>query len=164
MSTPGNEFREAEYLGLGFLAVTSSEILNQLLDGQPVDEDDKHTLRRAEKFLRDVSSGAQIVTSGGVNSNVSSVDTVRKLAFSVEPLKLMQEQIRTAAVGEVFNSMASSIEDSLTGDISEAMSSNLILARDFFIQLNVFLMGLIDSDQRRTGIDGSLDAPSLAYG
>ena len=163
MSTPGNEFREAEYLGLGFLAVTSSELLDRLLTGQPIDDDDKHTLQRAEKFLKDVSSGAKLVT-GGVSSNVSAVETVRKLAYSVEPLKLMQDEIQSTEVGEAFERMADAIEVALSGGtIDEAARNNLIVARGFFRQLHVFLIGLIETDQRRTGIDTDFVSPMLAH-
>lgn len=118
MSTPDNEFREAEYLGLGFLAVTSSELLGRLLEGQDIDDDDSYTLRRAAKFLNDVSSGATLVTSGGITSNVSSFETVRKLAYSVEPLKLMQDEIHSADIGQVFDNMAVSINSALRRFIS----------------------------------------------
>ncbi|MCU7904762.1 MAG: hypothetical protein KZQ76_02710 [Candidatus Thiodiazotropha sp. (ex Epidulcina cf. delphinae)] len=162
MSTPGNEFRQAEYLGLGFLAVTSSEILNRLLTGQLIDEDEKYTLRRAASFLKDVSSGAQLVNSG-VSSNVSAVDTVRKLAYSVEPLKLMQDEIQSAEVEAVFKKMADAIEVALNSSAEVKASNDLIIAKDFFHQLHLFLVSLIEADQKRTGSDSSLDESLLAY-
>jgi len=164
MSTPGSEFREAEYLGLGFLALTSSELLDQLLVGQHIDDDEKYMLQRAAKFLKDVSSGARLVTSGGVTSNVSAVETVRKLAYSVEPLKLMQDEIQSAEVGDAFDKMADSIEEALSGVIEGAVRNDLIVAKDFFHQLHVFLVSMIDADQRRTGIDTDFGVPMLAHG
>lgn len=164
MSAPGNEFREAEYLGLGFLAITSAELLDRLLAEQSIDDDDKYVLRRAAKFLKDVSSGVRLVTSGGVTSNVSAVDTVRKLAYSVEPLKLMQDKIQSAEVSEVFESMAEAIEAASLDSLAESERNNLAVAKDFFRQLHVFLLSMIEADQRRTGIDSDFGMPMLAHG
>lgn len=164
MSTPGNEFREAEYLGLGFLAVTTSELLGRLLARQIIDDDDKYTLRRAMSFLEDVSSGVRLVISGGVNSNVSAVETVRKLAYSVEPLKLMQERIRSAEVEQKFENMADAIKAALSGSIIDGVDSkNLVVAKEFFCQLHVFLVSLIETKQRRTGIEAGFGVPLLAH-
>ncbi|WP_125181306.1 hypothetical protein [Thiohalobacter thiocyanaticus] len=162
MSTPGNEFREAEYLGIGFLAISSSELIEKLLEGHQIDDDDKYVLRRAETFLNDVSSGARLVTSGGLNANVSAADSVRKLAYSVEPLKLMQDGIQSAEVGDVFQNMALSIEAALTNHIDEITENNLCAAKEFFHQLHVFIMSLIETHQNRTGIDADLGMPMFA--
>lgn len=153
MSAPGNEFREAEYLGLGYLAVTSSELLDQLLSGVDIDDDDKYTLRRAKGFLNDVSSGARLVTSG-VSSNVSAVDSVRKLSFAVEPLKLMHEEVlKSADLGEAFEKMANSIDAAIGNSLTNEDRNYLIAAKDFFRQLHLFFINLVEAGQRRTGID-----------
>ena len=164
MSTPGNEFREAEYLGLGFLAVSSSELLERLLAHQPIDDDDRYTLQRARGFLLDVASGARLVTEG-VSSNASATETVRKLAYSVEPLKLMQDEIRSAEVGSVFENMARSIEVSLDIDPApkEEDLKNLGIAKDFFAQLHAFLVNLIEAGKRRTGSDLGLRVSLMDY-
>ncbi len=163
MSAPNNEFREAEYLGLGFLAVTSSELLDKLLEEKSLDEDEKYMLQRAGKFLRDVSSGAQLVTSGGVSSNVSAAETVRKLAYSVEPLKLMQDKIQSAKVGEAFENMANAIDAGLANSLGESERNDLKVATTFFHQLHVFLIGQVESRQQRTGIDPQFSMPLLAH-
>jgi hypothetical protein len=162
MSTPGNEFRQAEYLGLGFLAVTSCELLDRLLAGQTIDQDDEYTLRRAESFLKDVSSGARLVTSG-VGSNASAVETVRKLAYSVEPLKLMQDRIQAADVGNELDKMAAAIEAALSTSKVSIKKEELTNAKDFFRGLHTFLSGLIESGQRRTGIDKSFGATLMGH-
>lgn len=155
MSASGNEFREAEYLGLGFLAVTSSELLDQFLHGQSIeDEDDRYTLRRAETFLREVSNGARLVTSG-VSSDASAIETVRKLTYSVEPLKLIQDGIRSADVGQTFEDMAHAIDSAVTGDMDQAERGSLVAAMNFFRQLHVFLIAQIEANQRRTSGDWS---------
>ncbi len=162
MSTPGNEFRDAEYLGLSFLAVSSSELLERLLASQQIDEDDKYTLRRAEIFLKDVSSGARLVTSG-VSSNACAVETVRKLAFSVEPLKFMQDKIKADDVGEEFEKMASAIETALSPSNSQIKVEELNNAKEFFRQLSAFLVGLVESGQRRIGGDISFGSSLLSH-
>lgn len=162
MSTPGNEFREAEYLGLGFLAVTSSELLDRLLAGQEIDDDDKYTLGRAEKFLKDVSSGARLVTSG-VGANASAVENVRKLVYSVEPLKLIQEGIQSAQIVDAFENMANAIETALTYQIDETQREILGIAKSFFHQLHIFLLDKIESEQRRVGINLSFGSSVLGH-
>ncbi|MBI3095549.1 MAG: hypothetical protein HYY97_11830 [Rhodocyclales bacterium] len=162
MSTPGYEFREAEYLGLGYLAVSSSELLDRLLSHQPIDDDDRYTLRRAKCFLMDVSSGARLVKSG-VSSNASAVDSVRKLVYSVEPLKLMQDAIRSAEVGEVFEKIAGSIETAITVSEYDADRDDLIIAKDFFHQLHVFLVSSIESGRRRTSVDFGVNTNLMMY-
>lgn len=154
MSAPRQEFRESEYLGLGLLAVTSTGLIDRILSGEVLDDDDKHTLLRAKSFLHDVSSGAKLVTSG-VSSNVSAAETVRKLAYSVEPLTLMQENLKAADVGVVFDRMADSIEHSLTVAPTPAERDDLAIAKDFFQQLQAFLLNLVESGKRRTGDLGS---------
>ncbi len=150
MSAPRQKFRESEYLGLGMLAVTSSTLISKLLEGGALNDDDKHTLRRASGFLHDVSSGAKLVTAG-VSSNVSAADSVRKLAYSVEPLTLMQKQIKEAEVGEVFDRVATTIEVSLAAAPTQAQRTDLEIAKDFFQQLQTFLLNLVESGKRRTG-------------
>lgn len=154
MSAPGQEFRESEYLGLGLLAVSSSGLIDRLLTGGALDDDDRHTLLRAKSFLHDVSSGAKLVTMG-VASNVSSADSVRKLAYSVEPLALMQDRIKAADVGVVFDRMANSIDHSLLAAPSQDEREDLALAQTFFQQLQSFLLNLVESGKRRTGDIGS---------
>lgn len=162
MSTPGNEFRDAEYLGLSFLAVSSSELLERLLASLPIEEDDEYTLRRAENFLKDVSSGARLVTSG-VSSNACAVETVRKLAFSVEPLKFMQDRIKADDVGEEFEKMARAIETALSPNNSQIKVEELNNAKEFFRQLSAFLVGLVESGQRRIGGDISFGSSLLSH-
>lgn len=149
MSAPGLEFREAEYLGLGFLAITSSELIKGLIAGHTINEDDRHTLLRAKRFLEDVSSGARLVTSGAT-SNVSAVDSVRKFAYAVEPLKFMQDHIRASDVGEAFPRIASAIQE--TVDSGHPVDpESLAQAMDFFRQLHAFLTSLAAAGKRRTG-------------
>lgn len=161
MSAPGQEFREAEYLGLGYLAVSSSELLDRLIAGQQIDDDERHTLIRAQGFLRDVSSGAKLVTSG-VQGNASAIDTVQKLAYSVEPLKMMQDEFRTADVGDVLEKVAKSIQEELT-EPGAADRSDLELAKNFFHGLHLFLVSLVESGKRRTGVDLGMGSALLAH-
>lgn len=160
MSTPGSEFREAEYLGLGFLAVASSELLARLLAGQPIDDDDKYTLRRAKKFLEDASSGAQLVNEG-VHSNVSAVETVRKLSYSVEPLTLVHEQIRAAEAGVVLQRLADSIKQAVDTEVIDR--ANLEVAKNFFRQLHIFFLKLTEAGRRRTGVEENFGIQIMAH-
>jgi hypothetical protein len=148
MSAPGLEFREAEYLGLGFLAISASELLERLLSGDKLDEDDKYTLKRAKRFLEDASSGAELVRSG-VGSTVNAVDSVRCLSYSVEPLKLMQQQIKASEVEKEFRTLAHAIAEAV--DQSKIERGELALAKDFFRQLHFFFVDLAERDKRRTG-------------
>lgn len=154
MSAPRQEFRESEYLGLGLLAVTSTGLLDRILAGEQLDGDDKHTLRQATSFLHDVSSGAKLVTAG-VTSNVSAAESVRKLAYAVEPLGLMQRRIKEAEVGDVLNRVANTIEHSLQTPPTVNERNDLEMAKDFFQQLQAFLLNLVESGKRRTGDLGS---------
>ncbi|MDS4025727.1 MAG: hypothetical protein RKO25_01850 [Candidatus Contendobacter sp.] len=153
MSAPGNEFREAEYLGLGFLAVTSSELLDQLLAGKSIDEDDKHTLRRAIDFLKKASSGARLVNSG-VSSNANALETVSKFAYSVEPLRFVQDKTGSADIEAVFKKMATSIEVAMHNPASASIDrTSLTTAKNFFSKLHVLFTDLVEASKRRTGID-----------
>lgn len=154
MSAPGNEFREAEYLGLGFLAITSSELLDQLLGGGSLDEDDKYTLRRAIDFLKKASSGARLVNSG-VSSNANALETVSKLSYSVEPLRFVQDKTGSADIEAVFNKMVTSIEVAMDNPTNSGIEiTSLTNAKDFFSNLYVIFTNLAEASKRRTGIDG----------
>lgn len=153
MSAPGQEFQESEYLGLGLLAVTSAALIDRLLSGQPIDDDDKYTLLRAKRFLADVSSGAKLVHSG-VSSNATAVENVRKLAYSVEPLQLMQERIKGEEVESVFERVATSLGESVQNGVQADLRADLLMAKDFFSQLQRFLLVLVESGKTRTGDAG----------
>ena len=149
MSTPGQEFREVEYLGMGLLAVTSAGLIDRLLAGQQIDEDDKHTLMRAQKFLNDVASGAKLVNSG-VSSNISAVESVRKLSYSVEPLQLIQDNMKAADVESVLERVAATLGQSLQSGVVAAQRADLTMAKSFFNALQRFLLNLVETDKRRT--------------
>jgi hypothetical protein len=159
MSTPGHEFREAEYLGLGYLAVSTSELLDRVLSGQRLDADDMDTLERARQFLSDVSSGARLVTAG-TPSNVSPVESVRKFSYSVEPLGQMQENLRAADFGDAIDRMASSV-----GAVLEPGAhfnvADVTMTKDFFHQLHIFLVNMIEARKRKTGAEFSIGQASL---
>jgi len=153
MSAPGNEFCEAEYLGLSFLAVTSSELLDQLLAGNSIDEDDKYTLRRAIDFLKDASSGVRLVNSG-ISSNANALETVSKLSYSVEPLRFVQDNTGSADVEAVFTMMATSIEVAIDNPVNADIDRNsLTTAKNFFSKLHVLFTDLVEASKRRTGVD-----------
>jgi hypothetical protein len=150
MSAPGQEFRESEYLGLGMLAVTSSGLIDRILSGAPIDDDDRYTLSKAKDFLHDLSSGAKLVTSG-VASNVSAADSVRKLAYAVEPLSQIQKQLKSADLGAELDRVADSLEHSLAAVPGPAERADLAVAKDFFQMLQSILLGLVEVGNRRTG-------------
>ena len=159
MSAPGLEFREAEYLGLSFMAITSSELIDGLLKGAQLTDDDKHRLRRAKKFLEDVSGGARLVTKGE-SSNVSATETVRKLTYTVEPLRLIQTKIRTTDAEEAFQRMADAIGKAL--DSEDFDRSTLTVAEDFFHQLHISLVNMTEASKRRTGVSSGMGYRSFA--
>ena len=157
MSTPDGNFRETEYLGLGFLAVKSSLLLSTLLEGHPINDDDKYTLKRAQDFLTDVSSGARLVTSGS-STNANAIESVRKLSYSVEPIRLMHEQICAAEVEDVFKGMASAIESAITSTNPVDLKKNeLNRATEFFKVLHISLFNLVENNQKRLGSNFELD-------
>lgn len=161
MSAPGQEFRESEYLGLGLLAVTSAGLIDRLLDGKPIDDDDKDTLSQAQQFLTKVASGAKLVNSG-VGSHVSAIDSVRMLSYSVEPLQLMQNNMKAAEVESVFERVAATLEQTVHSGASQQQREDLTLAKAFFGELQRFLLNLVESDKRRTG-DAGLRSVIPAY-
>ena len=161
MSAPGHEFREAEYLGLGYLAITSSELLARLMAGDQLSDDDKFTLRRAQDFLCDVSNGARLVTSG-IQRNASASDAIQKLSYAVEPLKLLQEEFRSADVGETLEKVAGSIGNALQAS-DGADRTDLELAKNFFRELHVFLANLVEVGKRRTGVDFGFGSALLSH-
>lgn len=153
MSAPNQQFREAEYLGWGYVAVTSSEILQRLLAGQAPDQDDKHYLERAKQFLSDAASGAKLV-SMGVPSHVSPVETVRKFSYSVAPLRQVQGNGAGAPpdVAAALEAMIKSIDDALRNGRPEDPGL-LTVTKDFFMQLHRVLLDIVESGKRRTGTD-----------
>lgn len=153
MSAPGQEFQETEYLGLGLLAVTSAGLIERMLSGEQIDDDDKYTLLRAKRFLADVSSGAKLLHSGA-SANATAVESVRKLSYSVEPLQLMQERIKSDEVEFVFERVATSLERSVQEGAQANLRDDLLVAKDFFGQLQRFLLVLVESGKTRTGDAG----------
>lgn len=161
MSAPGLEFREAEYLGISHMAITSDELIVRLLSGRQLSNDDKQRLRKAKKFLEDVSSGARLVTSG-VSSNVSAVETVRKLTYTMEPLKLVGDGINTAAAEAIFQQMAVAIGSAV--DDGSIDREKLQLASSFLRQLHLSLVNLTEASNRRTGVSLDVGNPlRVAY-
>lgn len=160
MSTPGQEFRDAEYLGWGYLAITSAELLERVLANQPLDGDDAHTLQRARQFLVDAASGAKLVQSG-VPSNVSPVETVRKFSYAMEPLRLSRHGQPPPEVGPVLDMMASSIDAALQPG-AQADRAQLAFAKAFFQHMHHMLLDIIESGKRRTGTDFSFSASLMA--
>ncbi|ADI28410.1 hypothetical protein [Methylotenera versatilis] len=151
MSTPDGNFRETEYLGLGFLAVKSSVLLSRILQGQDINDDDKYILKRAQDFLTEVSSGARLVNSGN-STNANAIESVRKLSYSVEPIKLMHEQIRATEVEGVFNDMASAIESAIASPNPADLKENeLNRATEFFKVLHLSLLNIVENKQKRFG-------------
>ncbi len=161
MSAPGQEFRDAEYLGWGYLAVTSVELLERVLAGQALDQDDAHNLERARQFLVDAASGAKLVQSG-VPSNVSPVETVRKFSYAVEPLRHVRHNLPPPEVGLVFDKMASSIDAALHQG-AQADRTELAFTKSFFQQLHHMLLDIIESGKRRTGTDFSFGASMMVH-
>jgi len=161
MSAPGQEFRESEYLGLGMLAVTSSGLIDRILAGRPIDDDDKYTLMKAKDFLHDLSGGAKLVTSG-VASNVSAADSVRKLAYAVEPLSHLQKELNSADLGAALDRFADSLEHSLTALPGPNERADLAMAKEFFQMLQSILLNLVEVGNRRTGDLGSAFRPTYA--
>lgn len=161
MSTPGQEFRDAEYLGWGYLAITSAELLERVIAGQTLDQDDAHNLERARQFLIDAASGAKLVQSG-VPSHVSPVETVRKFSYAVEPLRHVRHDLLPPEVGPVFDRMASSIDAALHQG-AQADPGQLALTKAFFQNLHHGLLDIIESGKRRTGTDLSFGASMMVH-
>lgn len=160
MSTPGQEFRDADYLGWGYLAITSVELLERVLAGQSLDADDAHILKRARQFLIDAASGAKLVQSG-VPSNVSPVETVRKFSYVMEPLRLSRSDLPPPEVGSVLDGMASSIDAALQRG-AQADRAQLLFAKTFFEHMHHMLLDIIESGKRRTGTDFSFGTSMMA--
>lgn len=161
MSTPGQEFRDAEYLGWGYLAITSVELLERFLAGQALDQDDAHNLERARQFLIDAASGAKLVQSG-VPSNVSPVETVRKFSYVMEPLRQIQHDLATPEVGLVLDKMATSIDAALHQG-GQPDRAQLAFAKAFFQHMHYMLLDIIESGKRRTGTNFSFGASMMSH-
>ncbi len=160
MSTLGQEFRDADYLGWGYLAITSVELLERLLKGEMLDEDDAYSLKQAKQFLIDAASGAKLVQSG-VPSNVSPVETVRKFSYVMEPLRLSRSSLPTLEVVSTLDGMASSLDAALkTG--AQADPKQLAFAKTFFQHMYHTLIDIIESGKRRTGTDFSFGTSMMA--
>lgn len=161
MSTPGQEFRDADYLGYGYLAITSAELLERLLAGQALDGDEAHNLKRARQFLVDAASGAKLVQSG-VPSNVSPVETVRKFSYVMEPLRMSRHDLPPPDVGSVLEGMATSIDAALQAGI-QPDRAQLVFAKTFFQHMHEVLLDIVESGKRRTGTDFSFGATMTAF-
>lgn len=161
MSTPGQEFRDAEYLGWDYLAITSVELLERVLAGQALDQDDAHNLDRARQFLIDAASGAKLVQSG-VPSNVSPVESVRKFSYVMEPLRLARHDLPPPEVGAALDRMASSIDAAIhPGNPPDR--AQLAFAKTFFQYLHHMLLDIIESGKRRTGTNFTFGASLMSH-
>lgn len=134
MSAPRFESMASEYINYGFLSAKAVNAIESILAGQCLSQDEARVLKRAEGFLRDVSSGAVLVKTGSFNGNNPN-EAMAALDIAMNPIEFLQDAIKEKEIASFFTEMAQAIEESQTqlGEVpSSAKKDKLDNAKFFF--------------------------------
>ena len=152
MSAPTFESRESEYINYGFLSIKAGNAIKAILGGQSLSIEDKQALERAEKFLKDISSGVNLVTTGVYKHGSNPNETMAALDYAIDPIVLLQDIIKNQDISGFFDEMADAIHVSAfkSGEPNdnEDMLGN---AQQFFDFLYTSLLASLNSGRPSIG-------------
>lgn len=151
MSAPSLAERDAEFLKYGFLSIKAGNAIRSKLDGDPLSTDEQEILRRADELLRQISSGAELATSGNLqNNDMDPLASMKALDFARDPIRQIQGQVQTHQLAQLFGSIADAVEACRvsTASPTQAQKEILSMAAAFFDQLYQHVATTLD---RRNG-------------
>lgn len=151
MSAPTFESMESEYINYGFLSVKAGNAIKAALEGQNLSEAEGQILKRAEEFLKDISSGAVLVKTGRYNG-VNPSEAMAALDFAMNPILHLQDVIKNEEVSKFFDEMADAIQiiaaQQALPDEKKGMLGN---AQKFFDYLYSSLLDSLNSGRPSIG-------------
>lgn len=111
MSAPSLAERDAEYLKYGFLSIKAGNAIRTRLEGDALSHEEQEVLRHADELLRQISSGAELATSGNFQGNdVDPLASMEALDFARDPIRHIQGQVKIQQLAKLFASMAEAVE------------------------------------------------------
>lgn len=165
MSGVSQEAQQTVYLKYGLLAAKSGGLIQALLEARPVDENGLEVLRKAERFLQEVASGADLVTNGVSTSSAS--ESLEVLSYAMDPIEALQQRLQNRQIEVIFKEMAETIHRASTPQDEQLSAANrelLSLAKAFFERLLVSFMGSLEQTRRQSGDFSPLPAKPLMHG
>lgn len=165
MSGVSQEAQQTVYLKYGLLAAKSGGLIQALLEARPVDENGLEVLRKAERFLQEVASGADLVTNGVGTSSAS--ESLEVLSYAMDPIEALQQRIQNRQIEVIFKEMAETIHSASAPQHQQLSAANrelLSLAKAFFERLLVSFMGSLEQTRRQAGDFSPLPAKPLMHG
>ncbi len=152
MSAPGFETRTADYIGQGFLAVKAKNAIGAFLDGKPLSQGDKEVLLKAERFLKEIASGASLVATGKA-MGFRPMESMLALDYAMDPIQRLRDLLENREVSEFFCEVAESVQLGAQGDpgVLPAKEKMLRFAVSFFDTLYLSLSSTLDRSHHALG-------------
>ena len=137
MSGPLLDEKKAEYINFSFLAVLASRAITAILDATPPGPEELQALPKAERFLRDISSGAAFVTTGNHVQGFDAVRSVNALDFAMGPMETLEQLLVDKDIASYFGEVAAAVSrsENLEHALTENERSLLEFASNFFSAL-----------------------------
>jgi hypothetical protein len=147
MSAPSIAERDSEYLKYGFLSIKAGNAIRSKLDGDPLSEDELEILHHADQLLRQISTGAELVTSGSIqNNDIDPVASMKALDVAKDPIKHIQGQVKLHQLAQLFASMADTLKACSGSDRAPSKEQKQVLAQvaSFFDALYQYVATTLD--------------------
>ncbi len=122
----------AHSLKCGLLASKTSALLSRG-PGEPLSASDKKVIEAATQCIRQVTKGAETLSSGQSTAGVTS-DAIRSLGFALNPLERVIGKGATSneAIIEVLSQMEAALVDLVGAEVMPQYKNELALTREFF--------------------------------
>ena len=140
MGAPNQLLRDAETIGIGFLASRTSSVLRQLLDGKKIGNDEVHVLEDASRFLQDISDGARFTASGNFREGASPSRSIAALDVAFGAIDVLKQLVSDEhGVARFFEDLASAVTKAGSSGNSQEIADSLRTADQFFEALGTWL-------------------------
>lgn len=145
MSAPAFESKVADYIGQGFLAIKAKNALKAILGGKTLTVQEREVLLKAEKFLKEIASGASLVSTGEARG-IKPMDSMIALDYAMDPIEHLRDLLGNREVSDFFNDLANSVGQSAQGDAKAQSAGEPMLnfAVSFFDALYLSLSNVLD--------------------
>lgn len=151
MSAPAFEVRAADYIGQSFLAIKAKNAICSYLKGNVLSQPEKEVLLKAHKFLKEIASGASLVSTGE-SKGFKAMESMAALNYAMDPIKNLRELLGDKEISDFFNEMADSVELSAKGSSStQPAMEQMSHAVSFFDALYQSLSNTLDHNHHPLG-------------
>ncbi|MDA2911205.1 hypothetical protein MYX04_09775 [Nitrospiraceae bacterium AH_259_D15_M11_P09] len=122
----------AHSLKCGLLASKMSALLDRR-PGEPLSASDKKVIEAATQCIRELTQGAEILSSGRSTAGVTS-DAIKSLGFALHPLEKVIGEGATSneAIIGVLSKMEAALVDLVGAEVMPQRKSELTLTGEFF--------------------------------